>query len=318
MSGDPAPVAPVPTGAGISPLRYAVGIGLNLAIVGGEAFAALAGNSMALLADAGHNLTDVLGLALAGGAAWLALRPASSKRTYGYRRATILASLANGVILFAMSAALAWEGVTRLLAPERVSERLVMAVAGVAVLANVATVLLFLPGRHRDLNVRAVILHMSADAALSLGVILAGLGILATGWQWLDPAMSLVIVAAIVWSTWGLLRESFDLSLDAVPRGIDPGSVREYLLGLPGVADVHHLHVWAMSTTETALTAHVVKPDGVLDDALLARVRRELADRFGIGHVALQLESGRSDARCAFERGVARADPEAAHRAGPR
>jgi len=278
--------------------RYALGIGLNIAIVAGEAIAAFAGNSMALLADAGHNLTDILSLMLAGGAAWLASRPGNAKRTYGYRRATILASLANALILVVVSIALAWEGLTRLFQPERVHEPIVIAVAAVAVVANSATALLFLRGQKSDINVRAAFLHMAADAALSLGVIVAGVGILLTGWQWLDPAMSLVIVLVILWGTWGVLRESFNLSLDAVPPGIDPAEVREYLLGLPGVTDAHHLHVWAMSTTEVALTAHLVKPDGVLDDALLARTERELRERFGINHVALQLEHGGPENPC--------------------
>lgn len=281
-----------PRPPGMAVRRFAIGIALNLAIVGGEAFAGLFGNSMALLADAGHNLTDVLSLVLAGAAAWLARRPSSSKRTYGYRRATILASLANALILVAVSVALAWEGVTRLLAPEQVNDVVVIAVAATAVLANGGTALLFMRGRKTDLNLRAAFVHMTADAALSLGVIFAGIGILFTGWQWLDPAMSLVIVAAIVWGTWGILSESFNLSLDAVPAGIDATAVRRYLLTVPEVADVHHLHVWPMSTTEVALTAHLVKPDGHLDDALLSRIERDLDEHFGIRHVALQLERG--------------------------
>ncbi len=281
--------------------RYVIGIALNLAIVIGEGAAAWFGNSMALFADAGHNLTDVLSLVLAGGAAWLARRPANEKRTYGFRRATILAALANALILVVVSTTLAWEGVTRLLTPENVHETIVIAVAAVAVAANTATALLFLQGRQEDLNVRGAFLHMAADAAVSVGVVLAGVGILVTGWEWLDPAMSLVIVVAIVWGAWGLLRDSFNLSLDAVPPGIDPGQVRRYLFELPGVTGVHHVHIWPMSTTEVALTAHLVKPDGTLDDALLARVERELGTQFGIRHVALQLEHGGKGNHCSVK-----------------
>ncbi|MGH8161017.1 MAG: cation diffusion facilitator family transporter [Gammaproteobacteria bacterium] len=271
---------------------FSIAIALNVVIVAGEAIAGWLGNSTALMADAGHNLTDILALVLAGAAAWFARRPASTRRTYGFRRATILASLANALILIAVSVALAWEGVTRLLTAGAVNETIVIAIAAVAVVANSATALLFLRGRREDLNLRGAFLHMASDAALSLGVVLAGIGILITGWEWLDPAMSLIIVVAILAITWGLLRESFNLSLDAVPTGVDTTAVRAYLAEQPGVSEVHHLHVWAMSTTEIALTAHLVKPDGVLDDALLGRIGDELHKRFGIGHAALQLERG--------------------------
>ncbi|MDN5863956.1 MAG: cation diffusion facilitator family transporter [Gammaproteobacteria bacterium] len=277
---------------------FLIGIALNLVIVAGEAAGGWIGNSTALIADAGHNLTDVLSLILAGGALWLARRPSSEKRTYGFRRATILASLANAIFLVIVSVLLTWEGIARLLAPEQVNEPIVIAVAAVAAVANGFTAWLFVRDQSGDINVRGAFLHMASDAALSLGVVAAGIVIFFTGWSWLDPAMSLVIVAAIVAVTWGLLRESFDLSLDAVPTGIDTGAVQAYLQAQPGVCEVHHLHVWAMSTTEIALTAHLVKPDGGLDDALLARVERELAERFGIGHVALQLERGDADNPC--------------------
>ncbi len=282
---------------------FAIGIALNLAIVVAEGIAGWAGHSTALIADAGHNLTDVLSLVLAATAMWLARRPTSPKRTYGFRRATILASLANALLLVIISVLLAWEAVTHLLSPEKVDSPLVIAVAAIATLVNAFTAWLFLTGQRRDLNVRAAFLHMATDAALSLGVVASGIIIFFTGLEWFDPAMSLVIVIAILAVTWGLLRESFDLSLDAVPTGIDTDAVQAYLAEQPGVAEVHHLHVWAMSTTEIALTAHLVKPDGALDDALLARLEQELGERFGIGHVALQFESGGAANPCG-------ADPE--------
>lgn len=279
--------------------RFSAGIGLNLLIVAGETVAALVGNSTALLADAGHNLTDVLSLVLAGGAIWLAGQPANEKRTYGFRRATILAALANALLLVIISVLLAVECIDRLLSTHRVNEPLVIGVAAMAVVVNGATALLFMRGRKHDLNVRGAFLHMLSDAGLSAGVILAAIGIMLTGWQWLDPAMGLIIVLVILWGTWSLLRESFDLSLDAVPPGIDPDAIRAALLEEPVISEVHHLHVWAMSTTETALTAHLVKPDGRLDDDLLSRLEAMLTRRFGIRHVALQLESGAGPGPCA-------------------
>ncbi len=271
---------------------FLLAIGLNVLIVAGEALAGFIGNSTALLADAGHNLSDILSLVLAGGAMWLARRPATPRRTYGFRRATILASLTNALLLILVSGALAYAGIVHILAPVRVEENLVIAVAAIAVVGNSFTAMLFMKGQKHDLNLRGAFLHMAADAAVSLGVVFAGVGILVTGWNWLDPALSLVIVLAILWSTWGLLRESFNLSLDAVPGGIDTRAVENYLCTLPGVDGVHHLHVWATSTTETALTAHLVKPDGKLDDALLREIDRNLHERFDIGHAAIQLETG--------------------------
>ncbi len=278
--------------------RFGAGIGLNLVIVGGETIAALIGHSTALLADAGHNLTDVLSLVLAGGAIWLARQPANTKRTYGFRRATILAALANALLLIIMSVLLAAECIDHLITTRQVNEPLVIAIAALAVVVNGATALLFARGSKQDINLRGAFLHMLSDAALSVGVILAAIGIMLTGWQWLDPTMGLIIVIVILWSTWSLLRESFDLSLDAVPPGIDPEEIRAALLEDPKITEVHHLHVWAMSTTETALTAHLVKPDGQLDDALLSRLEKALTERFGIRHVALQLEQGGEQKGC--------------------
>jgi cobalt-zinc-cadmium efflux system protein len=271
---------------------FAIGVGLNLFYVGVEAAAGLLAGSMALLADAGHNLSDVLGLLLAWGAAWLSRRRPTRRRTYGYRRSSILASLANAVILLVAVGAIAVEAVRRLLHPGPVAGGTVLWVAVVGVLVNAGTAWLFASGREGDLNVRGVFLHMAADAGVTVGVIVAALLIVLTGWRWLDPAVSLAIAAVVLVSTWGLLRDSVNLSLDAVPEGVDMREVEACLAGQPGVSGVHDLHVWAMSTTETALTAHLVLPGAGPDDDLLARMRRELRDRFGIGHATFRVEAG--------------------------
>ncbi len=291
---------------------FAVGVGLNLGFVLLEAGFGLWANSLALLADAGHNLSDVFGLLLAWGASYLAARPPTARRTYGLRRSSILAALLNAVLLLVAVGGIAWEAVRRFGHPEPVAGGAVVGVALAGVVVNSATALLFFRGREHDLNVRGAFLHMAADALVSVGVVAAGLVIRFTGWAWVDPATSLAVVAVIAAGTWGLFRESLDLALDAVPEGIDPAAVESYLAGLPGVAAVHHLHVWAMSTTEVALTAHLVKPDGRLDDALLARAAEELRERFGIAHATLQLEQG-------AERTYELARPAAAepHRHGP-
>jgi cobalt-zinc-cadmium efflux system protein len=271
---------------------FAVGIGLNLGFVLVEAGFGLWAGSLALLADAGHNLSDVLGLGLAWAANRLARRPATARRTYGLRRTSILAALVNSVLLLVAIGAIAWEAVRRFASPEPVAGLTVAAVAAVGVVINAATAALFLRDRKHDVNVRGAFLHMVADAGVSAAVLAAGVVIRFTGWAWLDPAASLLVVAAIALATWGLLRESVDLALDAVPEGIDPNAVEAFLAAAPGIAAVHHLHIWGMSTTETALTAHLVKPDGRLDDALLARLATELNQRFGIAHATFQLEEG--------------------------
>lgn len=273
---------------------FVVGIVLNVVYVLAEAGLGLWANSLALLADSGHNLSDVLGLLLAWGANALATRRPTARRTYGWRRSTILAALANALLLLIAVGAIAWEAVRRFAHPEPVAGLVVVAAAAVGVLINGATTLLFASGRHRDINVRGAYLHMAADTAVSAAVVVAGLAIRATGWEWIDPATSLAVVVVITLGTWSLLRESLDLALDAAPAGLDVEAVQAYLRSLPGVAEVHHLHVWAMSTTETALTAHLVKPDGALDNELLRRASHELHDRFGIEHATLQLE--RADA----------------------
>lgn len=271
---------------------FAIGIALNTAYVVAEFIYGRIAHSLALVADAGHNLGDVLGLLLAWGASILVLRPPSGKHTYGYRATSILAALANAIVLLVVIGGIAWEAIKRLQHPSDAHETLVIWVAAAGILVNGITALLFLSGRKRDLNLRAAFVHMAGDAGIAFGVVVAAAAILLTGWYWLDPVVSLAIVAIILRGTWGLMRDSVNLALDAVPEGIDLGAVRAYLAGLPGVTDVHDLHIWAMSTTETALTAHLVVPTVADHDGLLARAAEELHDRFGIEHTTLQLEAG--------------------------
>jgi cobalt-zinc-cadmium efflux system protein len=237
-------------------------------------------------------LSDVLGLALAWGAAWLSRRQPTARRTYGYRRSSILAALANAMLLLVAVGAIAWEALRRLQAPEPVDTGVVLWVAALGVVVNTGTALMFMRGRERDLNVHGAFLHMVADAAVTVGVIVAALLMAATGWLWLDPAISLVIGVVILLGTWGLLRDSVDLALDAVPRGIDPAAVEGFLATQPGVCEVHDLHIWGMSTTETALTVHLVRPGATPDDGFLAELRHELHKRFAIDHATIQLEGG--------------------------
>ena len=277
---------PPPGGYGA---RFAAGIALNLGFVVIEASYGYLAGSLALIADAGHNFSDVLSLALAWGAAGLAGSKPSPRRTYGYRRATILASLFSaGMLLLAMGG-IAWEAIGRFAKPAPLDGMTMIVVAGIGVLINTATALMFASGRHGDLNIRAAFLHMAADALLSLGVVIGGIGILIYGWQWLDPVISLGIVAAIVWGTWDLLRESLELAVDSVPRSIDPDKVSAWLSARPGVTRIHDLHIWAMSTTESALTVHLVMPEGS-DDHFLHELTEGLEERFGIGHSTVQIE----------------------------
>ena len=277
---------------------FRVGIALNLIFIVTEVVFGLRAGSLALLADAGHNLSDVLGLLLAWGATWLGARPPSSRRTYGFKRSTILAALINAVLLLLAVGGIAWEAVRRFREPAAVSGGMVMAVAAVGVVINGITALLFRHGRESDLNIRGAFLHMAADAAVSLGVVVAGGAIVLTGWLWLDPAVSLALAVIITWGTWGLLKDSVGLSLDAVPAGIDPDAVRSYLAGLPGVSAVHDLHVWGLSTTDAALTAHLVCPTPSVDDAMLARIAADLHERFGIEHPTIQVEHGTGEVAC--------------------
>ena len=278
---------------------FAIGVALNVGFVVVEAAFGFLSGSLALVADAGHNLSDVLGLLLAWGASILVRRRPTLRRTYGLRRSSILAALLNAVFLLLAIGAIGWEALARFAHPAPVAGGTVIWVALIGIVINGATALLFFSGRKGDLNIRGAFLHMAADAGVSLGVVIAGLAILLTGWPWLDPAVSLAIVAIIFVGTWGLLRDSVNLALDAVPEGIDAAAVGDYLAALPGVAAVHDLHIWAMSTTETALTAHLVIPRAGDGDALLARASAELHDRFGIEHPTLQVERGDPAHPCA-------------------
>jgi len=279
---------------------FAAGIALNVAFVIAEVILGLMANSLALVADAMHNLSDVVGLVLAWGASALALRPPSARFTYGFRGSTILAALANAMLLLVVTGGIAWEALHRLKNPGIVNETLMIWVAIAGIVINGVTAWFFMADRKSDLNVRGAYLHMAADAGVSAGVALAGAGMLLTGWLWLDPAVSLVIVATIFVGTWGLLRDSVKLALHAAPESVDPGEVRGYLCALKGVAEVHDLHIWGMSTTETALTAHLVMPAGHPGDDFIAHVVHDIEHRFRIGHVTLQIEMGTSASPCAL------------------
>lgn len=276
---------------------FALGVVFNILFVIGEAAFGLLSGSLSLIADAGHNLSDVLGLLLAWGANRLGRRDPTRQRTYGWRSSTILAALLNALILLVVVGAIAWEAIKRIGQPAPVAGLEVILVASVGVAVNTLTALLFMRGRKRDLNVRGAFLHMAADAGVSAGVAVTGALILLTDWRWLDPVVSLMIALIILLSTWGLLRESLDMTLHAVPAGIDTRAIESYLAGLPGIHAVHDLHVWAMSTTETALTAHLVKPDPDRDDALIARIQKELHERFNITHATIQWERAVCSAR---------------------
>jgi len=277
---------------------FAIGVALNLAFVVVEIIFGLFANSLALLADAGHNFSDVLGLLLAWGASVLGNRLPSARRTYGLRRSSILAALLNSLILLIAIVMIAWEAIGRLIHPDAVATGTVMIVAFIGVIINTATALLFTGGKEHDLNIRGAYLHMAADAAISLGVVVGAFVIAITSWLWIDPALSLAIAAAIGIATWRLLRQSLNLSLDAVPEQIDVPAVRSYLGQLRGVVEVHDLHIWAISTTETALTVHLVKPEAIVDDDWLAEISEDLRQQFNIGHATIQIESGVSKVPC--------------------
>ena len=270
---------------------FAVGITLNSIFVIVEVVYGLLSHSLALVADAGHNLSDVLGLVLAWVATVLARRAATERHTYGFRRSSVLAALGNAIVLLVSVGAIVWEAIQRLRTPDTVGAQTIIWVALLGIAINAGTALMFMSGRKGDLNIRGAFVHMAADALISAGVVVAGVVIAFTNWNWLDPVVSLLLAAIIIYGTWDLLREAINLSLDAVPEGIDPTAVQEYLRRLPNVADAHHLHIWGLSTTEAALTVHLVLIDRAQCDTLLREINATLRERFRIGHATIQFES---------------------------
>jgi cobalt-zinc-cadmium efflux system protein len=279
---------------------FAIGIGLNIAFVAVEIFYGLIANSSALLADAGHNASDVLSLIFA----WVAIRLASikpkGKYTYGLRKTTILVSILNALLLFGAVIAIGWDAIGKFKNPEPVAGTQVMIVAGIGVVINTITALLFMKGQKDDLNIKGAFLHMAADAGVSLGVVVAGLLINLTGKQWIDPLTSFLIIAVIVWGTWRLFTDSVDLALDAVPKHIKLEKVREFLLAQKGVENIHDLHIWAMSTTKVALTAHLIIPEGI-NDNFIGDLQHELEHEFGINHTTLQIENKSIEEDCEID-----------------
>lgn len=286
MPHDHAPSVPQANG------NFKIAIGLNVLIVILQVVYGFLSHSIALIADAGHNLTDVLSLLLALGANILAARPPTPKRTYGYRRTTILAALLNAAILLVTTGAILFAAIERLRHPAPVAGGTVAIIAGIGIVLNGVSAWLFARGRKGDLNVKAAFLHMAGDAAVSAGVVIAGIIILWTGALWVDPAMSIIISIVIALGTWSVLRDSFNLAADAVPAHIDPAAIEQYLRSVNGVRDVHDLHIWAMSTMHVVLTAHLIIPERNMEDNLLFTIAGELHDRFGVEHTTLQIERG--------------------------
>ncbi|MDF2902857.1 MAG: cation diffusion facilitator family transporter [Bacillus sp. (in: firmicutes)] len=271
---------------------FGFGIFLNTIFIIIEVIYGLLGDSLALLADAGHNISDVLGLVIAWIAVWLGKKAPSEKRTYGYKRSSILAALFNAVFLLVAIGGIAWEAIHRFSSAQPVAGKTVIIVALVGILINTITALLFMSGSKHDLNIRGAFLHMAADALVSLGVVIAGFVIIWTGWLWLDPLVSLLISIVIFLGTWGLLKESLNLSMDAVPVGIEVNAIKDYLSKIPTVEEVHDLHVWGMSTTEAVLTVHLVRSEIDDNDVMLQKLTKELHDQFGIEHATIQIEKG--------------------------
>lgn len=276
---------------------FAIGVTLNLLFVVTEVVYGLRSNSLALVADAGHNFGDVLGLVAAWVASLLVMRAPTQKHTYGFKRSPILAALINAALLLVATGAIIWEAIRRLETPEPVEGNIVMAVAAVGIAINLGTALMFASGRKGDLNVRGAFVHMTGDAAVAFGVVIAGFAIKATHLLWIDPIVSILVAALVLWASWKLLVEGLNMAMDAVPPTIDIAAVREYLGGLPGVKGLHDLHIWSMSTTESALTVHLVMPDGASDDFLLEACSHLHGD-FNIGHPTIQIEKGDGNREC--------------------
>ncbi|MGD8926288.1 MAG: cation diffusion facilitator family transporter [Thioalkalispiraceae bacterium] len=281
---------------------FAIGVGLNLVFVAIEAGYGVYSGSLALIADAGHNLSDVVSLLLAWGANVLATKAATEKHTYGFRKATVMASLASAILLMVVLGGISWEAITRLLNPTPVVGPTVIIVAAIGVVINTVTALLFVKGQKHDLNLRGAFLHMTADAAVSLGVVVAGIFITLKGTQWIDPVISFVIVVVIFIGTWGLFRESINYAIDAVPKSIDIHAIKQYFASLEKVVSIHDLHVWPLSTTQVALTVHVVVIGDQIDDKFLLNIQQHLHDRFGIEHATIQVESASTEGNCYLDR----------------
>ena len=277
---------------------FAIGVVLNITFVVVEVVYGLIADSLALLTDAGHNLSDVMGLLLAWGASYLAGKQPSLRRTYGYSRATILASMLSGLLLLAVVVVISWEALNRFITPAEPAGQTIMVVAGIGVVINSVTAWFFVSGKDHDLNIRGAYLHMAADALVSLGVVVSGFVIWKFGLKWFDPLSSLLIAVVIFWSTWGLLRDSLNLAIDAVPANLDPSEVRNWLNAQQGVTGLHDLHIWPMSTTHTALTAHLLMPEPPADDEFLHNLTKQLQDRFGISHATFQIERGNHEHPC--------------------
>lgn len=280
---------------------FAVGITLNMAFVIIEAAYGVGSESLALIADAGHNLSDVVSLLLAWGAGMLARKAATEKRTYGFRKATVMASLCSAILLLVALGGITWEAIGRFANPLPVEGMTVIVVASIGVVINTVTALLFFKGQRNDLNIKGAFLHMAADAGVSLGVVAAGIIIFFKGWLWIDPVISLVIVSVIVVGTWGLLKDSMNYAMDAVPDRINISALRQYLMGLDGVERIHDLHVWPLSTTETALTVHLVLNCTKTDNRFLFDLQQHLHDHFGIAHSTIQIETGSDEESCMLD-----------------
>jgi cobalt-zinc-cadmium efflux system protein len=281
---------------------FAIGVMLNITFVALEASYGVFADSLALIADAGHNLSDVVSLLLVWGASVLATKAATEKRTYGLRKTTIMASMASAILLLFALGGITWEAIGRILNPQPIEGMTVVIVAGIGVVINTLTALLFINGQKHDLSIRGAFLHMAADAGVSLGVVIAGIFVLYRGWLWIDPVVSLAIVAVVFIGTWGLLRDSINYAIDAVPKGVDIAGIKQYFQSFEHVSRIHDFHVWPLSTTEIALTVHIVVNNESLDNKFLLRLQQHLHDHFGIEHSTIQLETSAQDNNCALDK----------------